>query len=146
MKNTRQYRCWRWCVDTFGVIATINVERASRLAEEAVELAQSMHVNKEEVLAMVERVYANEPGDPFKEIGQVGLCLDALAENVGVSVDDRVELELNRISQIDTEEWHRRQNAKAEKGFARAIIDDPEPLPKNERMIRYQEGRRDLSE
>jgi len=108
----------RWAVETFGQIATDPIERAARLLEEAVELAQSQGLHHSTAAAIIERVFQRDPGDPLKEIGQVAVTLEALAENIGACVEAEAQREFDRVRAISKEAWQTRQNQKAAIGIA----------------------------
>lgn len=119
---TRQEEILNWCVDTFGPVAQVRVERAARLVEEAIELGQVEGVTADMLHRLVDRVYSRPAGKLFKEVGQVGMTLDALAENVGIDVNDAVVAEMLRVRLIPKEDFARRHNAKVDLGIANPIV------------------------
>ncbi len=108
----------QWAVDMFGQIATDPIERAARLLEEAVELAQTQGLHHSTAAAIIERVFNRAPGNAVKEIGQVALTLEVLAENIGACVEAEAQREFDRVRSISKEEWQSRQNRKAAIGIA----------------------------
>lgn len=115
----------QWAVETFGLIAADPVERAARLTEETLELAQSQGLSRATVDAIVERVFARGHGDPAKEIGQVAMTLEALAANLGLSVELEAQREFDRVRSIPKADWEARHNKKAAIGIASPCGDVP---------------------
>ena len=108
--------------DYWPGIGEDRVERGRRLLEEALELAQAVGVSQEQALGHVERAYSRPPGTVDQELGQVVLCVAALAEVEGFLMGDRGEAELFRLAQPGMKEKMRaRHAAKVEAGMAGAI-------------------------
>ena len=108
----------KWAVETFGNVARNRDERAARLVEEAIELAQAEGVP----LAVIERiaahVYSKPAGDPVAELQGVALTLDACAENAGFTVPFLTACELIRVTGRSAAEWKSRHDAKVADGRA----------------------------
>lgn len=117
-ETTRQKKVLDWAVENFGVIATNRDERAARLIEEAVEVAQAEGVPLEIVQRIVERIYSRPPGELSQEIGGLAITLDALAENAGLDVTVEAERELERITSKSKEWWTKKHAEKVEAGTA----------------------------
>ena len=115
-----QQKLLQWAVDVFGDIALEPEERALRFVEEALEVAQ-IHLARDQVDAMVTRVFNREPGKIGKEIGQAAMTLKMLAQAVGVSVDEEIGAEFQRVSSRHIDEWHQRQNDKADMGLGKHV-------------------------
>lgn len=109
-----------WAVDKFGEIARDPRERAMRFIEEAVELAQTQGVTDIDLGRICRRVFTRPAGDVAKEIGQVGMTFEAMAENIGHKVAPLVAAEIERVKTIPKEEWQRRHAAKVAVGAALA--------------------------
>lgn len=74
-----QERVAAWVVDAFGrQVAFDPQERAMRLLEEALELAQAAGLRKLQALALVEYVYGRPLGLVAQEVGGVMVTLAAL--------------------------------------------------------------------
>lgn len=117
-RNTRQTDILQWANDTFGVATADNTgERIRRFAEEFVELAQTVGLDKQALLDIIEHVYAKPAGNLAQEIGQVGVSLLGLAEHLGINADEEERAEFERITSLPPEHWQARQNAKADKGL-----------------------------
>lgn len=122
-----------WAVDKFGEIARDPRERAMRFVEEAVELAQTQGVTDIDLGRICRRVFTRPAGDAAKEIGQVGMTFEAMAENIGLKVAPLIKAEIERVKTIPKEEWQRRHAAKVAVGAALPapphIADAPSPFP-----------------
>lgn len=117
MKRT-QKNVLRWAIDSFGPIAANRDERAARLAEEAVEVAQTEGVPKDVILRIVERVYERPPGELWQEIGGIEITLQALCENVGLSRDECGDREWHRVLSKTKDWWRAKHAAKVAAGTA----------------------------
>lgn len=118
MSDFRQKAVMAWALDSFGPIAANRDERAARLVEEAIEVAQAEGLGIEIIRRILDRVYENPPGELFQEIGGLALTLDALAENAGLSVTTEAERELARITSKPRDWWQRKHAAKVAAGTA----------------------------
>lgn len=98
--SDRQRAALAWVASTFGDGATLSKERAIRFFEEATELVQTANVSHEMILRIIARVYSRPIGDAKKEIGQVGLTLEALAESLALSLEDETAREFERVRTI----------------------------------------------
>lgn len=116
---SRPKHIYEWAIGTFGVIATFQDERAARFLEEALELAQAQGVSEAIAETILARVYAREPGDIAKEIGQAQLTLECLAESRGLCADGLAQQEFDRVRALPKNYFVRRQNAKAKLGIGR---------------------------
>lgn len=118
MNNVRQADIYQWSQNTFGETAALPDERALRFIEEALELAQACGLNHKEVMKVAARVYSRERGNKFREFGQAGLTLEALAECHRVDLNDAANHEFKRILKIPQEEFAQRHAAKVADGIA----------------------------
>ena len=117
-RDERQLAVLHWVADTFGVSTLTREERMRRFVEEAVELAQSEHLSREAVVAVVDHVYGKPPGDPSQEVGGVGVTLLAYCAVRGFSADAEEVREFERVRAIDPAHFRARHNAKAVAGIA----------------------------
>jgi NTP pyrophosphatase (non-canonical NTP hydrolase) len=108
----------KWAIDTFGPIASRRDERAARLLEETLELAQAEGVTQEVAERLVARVYGRPVGDPTREFQAVAATLQAYAELVEDSISSAAEREYQRCLQRPRDEWRKRHDAKAVDGIA----------------------------
>lgn len=114
----RPSRALDWAVKMFGQVALDAKERAMRFTEEAIELAHSLSVPRETVLALVDRVYSRPRGDVRQEVGQATMTLEVLAKAICINADDEADKEFFRIQKIPQEVWQQRHAAKQAIGVA----------------------------
>ncbi len=93
--------------------ATDAPERALRMAEEALELAQACGVNTATLHRLVDYVMSRPVGKPAQEIAGTMVTVYALAGALGVDADSEFETELERIQRPEViERCQRRQHEK----------------------------------
>lgn len=107
-----------WCVRVFGPVARDPRERALRLLEEVLELAQTQGVTYTDARAVAVRTFARDPGSAAVELGQAGMCLEVMAAVMGRDLGREVNLEFARVQDIPDAEFHRRHDAKVAVGAA----------------------------
>jgi hypothetical protein len=117
-RDNRQLAVFRWTAETFGLAALTIGERALRVLEEAVELAQAAGIDHAQVRTLVDHVFAKPPGALKQEAGGVGLCLLAFAEACKFSADEAESAEFERVLQLDPGHFRMRHNKKADAGIA----------------------------
>ena len=76
-----------WVERVFGGKSARPFERALRVVEEVVELAQAEGIPRERVHQIVDYVYGRPAGEWVSEAGAVGLTLLAYCRSRGVSAD-----------------------------------------------------------
>lgn len=92
-----QRRCAEWAKNCFGLSVTEDrAQRNYRFMEEALELAQSHGVTKEEILQLVEYTFSRPPGDPIQEVGGVMTTLSTMCHVYGYDLETCALAELNR--------------------------------------------------
>lgn len=106
-----------WACVTFGPCAVRREERAMRLLEEAMELAQGEGVTLEVARRLSERVWSRPPGATAKEVGQVQTCLEALAVNIGLDPDAEANAERERCLALPASHWKARHDIKTAAGL-----------------------------
>ncbi len=120
-----------WVTTCFGSAAMKREERATRLLEEAVELAQAEGVPQELVDRLTRHVYSKPVGDPPQEGAGVALCLEAWAVSAGQDVRDLALRELERVEGFTPEHFRKRHAAKVAAGSAVAHAPaDPTKSPR----------------
>lgn len=99
--TTYQPRCMQWVRATFSQKPEAHgiEQRSYRFLEEALELAQSVGVNKQDALALVDYVYDRPTGKPAQEVGGTLMCLAALCEVLNIDMFEAGEVELKRAWQ-----------------------------------------------
>ena len=114
----RQKRIFDWSVETYGPSAATFDERALRFLEEALELAQACGIEEDMVGRLAARVYEQEPGPVFKELGQTALMLEALSECRNTDLDEAANAEFERIEGLPKSHFEARHAAKVARGIA----------------------------
>ncbi len=107
-----------WAVQMFGPVAKNRDERAARVLEEAVELAQACGVSQDVCGKIITRVYAREHGDVRSEFGQLQMVLYSFAANENLNPDTEADIEFHRVSQWPKSHWDKRHAQKAKDGIA----------------------------
>jgi hypothetical protein len=127
-RDVRQKRIFEWVESTFGHAASVPRERALRLLEEAVELAQAEGLSIGHVQGVVDHVFSKPPGAPEQEAGGVGVTLLAYCASKRISADEEEARETARVLAIDPSYFRARHNKKADAGIAvRAPEDEGDP-------------------
>lgn len=109
---------YEWAMRSFGREHVHNLPiRSLRLAEEAVELAQSFDVPKEKLHELIEMVYARPKGQFEQEIGGVMMTVTVLSAAVGFDPDSFFDEELRRVLAKSTEHFAKRNQEKIELGM-----------------------------
>jgi len=116
-RDDRQVEFGNWVEAVFGRNCALDVkERATRVLEEACELAQASNVGLDKVLDLVQHVYEKPAGKVGQEAGGLGVCLLAFCEAIGVSADELEQREFDRVTAHPLEHFRVRQNTKADAG------------------------------
>jgi hypothetical protein len=116
---TLRERIGAWVVSRLGGELLRNrPERAMRLAEEAIELAQAEGVSESDVARIVARVYSRPKGEPTQEMGGVMVCCHAWAIAAFQDLDKLTEREVNRVEAVPAEVTRAKHAAKAHAGTA----------------------------
>ena len=116
LRNTRQKQIFKWCKSCFGKGAINHKERVLRFLEESLELAQSLKLEKTDVLKLVDYVYARPLGVPTQEVGGVQIGLLALCEFLNISAQEAENEEFTRILTVNPQHFIDKQNAKNKEG------------------------------
>jgi NTP pyrophosphatase (non-canonical NTP hydrolase) len=107
-----------WCVRCFGTEHAFDTHvRALRLAEEAIEFAQSVLVDTEKLHSLIDYVYSKPAGQPSQELGGVSITLLAACSSAGVEISEVLEAELKRILAKSPEHFANRNQVKVDAGF-----------------------------
>lgn len=116
-----------WCVSTFGAQMALDpLERAARLVEEAIEVAQAAGLGLGAVRNIACRVYHRPAGELRQEIGGCAFTLAALAERAGLNVAHELQCEYERVMSIDPEFFRAKHAAKVAAGTSQRnnLVDD----------------------
>lgn len=93
-----QERAGEWVRKTFGLeILKSKDERAMRVLEEAIELAQATKVDKARVINLVHFVFDKPVGDVAQEAAGVGFTLLAWGDSMELDIATLIEEEIDRV-------------------------------------------------
>ena len=97
-------------------------ERTMRLMEEAIELFDAEHRDRDAARAqahkMVDVVFDNARGDQNQEAGGVIVTLLAYCAAKGLRLDNLANTEIQRVMLLSKDHFKKRQQAKADAGVA----------------------------
>lgn len=111
-------RIVNWVTTRFGVaVALDRQERALRLLEESLELAQAEGVPLDKVASLACHVYDRPVGEPAQELAGVAVCVLAYAHAANADVLDLARQEVERIEKVDPAISRARHDAKAATGL-----------------------------
>lgn len=117
MKDTVQLAL-DWAIRCFGHDHVYNRPiRALRVAEEAVELAQALHVDKDKLHELIDIVYARKAGKPTQEIGGVLMTLNVLCAAHNIDPDEAFLTELRRVLAKPADHFTKRNQDKIDMGL-----------------------------
>jgi hypothetical protein len=117
-RDARQQIVFGWVSRVFGSkIAHSVIERATRVREEAVEVAQAAGVPRDAAVAVLRRCYDREVGDVRSEVANLSVTLLALCGTLKVSAEELERNEIERILAIPEEDMRARQSRKHADGI-----------------------------
>lgn len=97
-RDQRQRTVADWVVRCWGQqVLDSAPERAGRLLEEALELAQACELPADKAAHILAYVYGRDAGDPAQEAGGVGITLLALCASLGLSADTCEQVEVAKV-------------------------------------------------
>lgn len=96
-QKSQQTRVREWIATRLGAEHATPKERAMRLLEESLELAQSEGVIMPDAFRLLQHVFNRPPGDPMQEAGAVGVCLMGYCAARNLDHKAVIEQELQRI-------------------------------------------------
>lgn len=109
-----QLKCADWVLKCFGAeVLADKSERNYRFLEEALELAQSHGVTKEEALKLVDYVFGRPLGEPTQEVGGVMTTLSTMCTVYGYDLEKCATVELDRCHErmdIIRAKWRNKQH------------------------------------
>jgi len=118
-RGRRQAAILDWCHRAFGANggdADVPT-RGRRFLEEALELFQANGGSVEDALRLAWYVFNRPVGEVPQEIGGVMVTLYALAEVLGLSVEECEVAEIDRVLSKPVEYFQKRQQEKREAGL-----------------------------
>lgn len=93
-------------------------ERAARLVEEAIELAQAEGMARSDVVKITNRVFDREVGEVTQEVGGIGVCLLAYCHAADLDFVMLTKREVDRIEKVPAEVTQAKHDAKVKAGTA----------------------------
>lgn len=94
-----QQRCYEWALSTLPPShVSSTTERTFRFLEEALELAQSCNISRDQALTLLNCVFSRPPGGPYQEVGGTLLTLSILCTTLSIPLQSAAEAELSRVS------------------------------------------------
>lgn len=114
-----------WTATRFGAeVLASRRERAARVLEEAIELAQAEGLSIAKCERILEVVYSKPVGDPSQEAAGVGTTLLAWAAATGVDLQATIQAEINRIHSLPVDHFRKKGIEKKALG----VTGDEEPV------------------
>jgi len=114
----RQTLALVWVRKAFGFESTQPKERAFRLLEEAMELAQAEGCSLDDCQLLLQQVYTRPMGAVSTEMGDVAFTLLAYAQSRSLDLERYEAERLQRALLGDIEMFRRRQNEKHAMGLS----------------------------
>jgi NTP pyrophosphatase (non-canonical NTP hydrolase) len=112
-------RVAQWVQRVLGVDCLMNPqERALRLVEEAVELAQVEGLTTAEVGRVVDRVFSRPMGEREQEVGGIGVTLLAYCYATDIDFELLTQREVERVERLDPNRIREKHLQKAIAGTA----------------------------
>jgi hypothetical protein len=119
VRDRRQRAVMDWAFHCFGSRAMGLKERALRVLEEAIELAQAEGVEPAIVNRLTDHVYSKPPGAPNQEVGGVAVTLLCYCERKRLSLEAEEVREFRRVLALPREHFAARHAAKDAAGIAK---------------------------
>jgi hypothetical protein len=108
-----------WLTRVFGAsVAQSRAENATRLVEEAVELAQAEGVPSDVLARVLKRCCSRPVGEPGQEAAGVAFCLLAYTKSAGLDLDHELGKEIAQVEQTRDYDIRERHAAKIALGIA----------------------------
>lgn len=107
-----------WAIRSFGPVARNADERAARVAEEAIEIAQVEGVPLGTIKRIADRVYSRPPGERWQEIGGTMIGILSYAEIIGLSMAECTRREFERVLSKPRDWWQKKHAEKVAAGTA----------------------------
>lgn len=114
----RQQVVFGWVERVFGAsIANNVIERATRVLEEAVEVAQAAGIARETAIRVVNRCFGRDVGNVEDEVANLSITLLALCATLKVDAETLERDEIERILAIPDSHMRDRQARKFDAGI-----------------------------
>jgi hypothetical protein len=117
-RDDRQQLVYEWALRCFGERSMTLPERAARVLEEAIELAQAEGLSLEACGDLARFVYAKPAGDPAQEVGGIAVTLLCYCQVKGLSGEAAEVAEIRRVLSKTPEHFAERHAVKRAAGVA----------------------------
>lgn len=117
-RKRRQAVVLGWATRVFGSCTSSIKERALRLLEESIEVAQAAGLSEDTVRRMVDRVYFRSMGNLREEMGGLLVTALAMCEALGVDGDELERDEMERVLSLPESFVREKHEAKVRQGLA----------------------------
>ncbi len=117
-RKRRQSVVLNWAKRVLGDEAASVKERALRILEEAIEVAQAAGVGEDTTNRMVARVFYRQTGNLQAEVGGLLVTALAMCEAIGVDGDELERDEMERILSLSEDFVREKHQAKVRQGLA----------------------------
>lgn len=118
IRQRRQRAAMQWAERCFGdVLVHKPDERALRVLEEALELAQACGIRPTMIAKLVERVYQKPAGTPKEELAQVLFTGIIMAEALKEDADKLEREEFLRVLSLPVDHFTKRHATKIKEGI-----------------------------
>lgn len=114
----RQAAVMDWVRRCFGDAFATPAERAMRIVEETLELAQVEGLDPARLHFLVDYVFSRPVGEAFQEVGGIRITVLSYAAAKGLSAEDAEVRELERILARDPELFRKRNQEKVAAGVS----------------------------
>lgn len=106
---------WDWAIRCFGTKHCYDTKiRALRLMEEAIEYAQAVECDPNDMRKVMDMVLERPSGIPHKEIGGIMMTLAVACHNSAIDPMSAFEIELIRVLGIDPQVFAKRNLEKVQ--------------------------------
>jgi NTP pyrophosphatase (non-canonical NTP hydrolase) len=117
-RKRRQMVVFKWAARVFGACTLSPMERALRILEEAIEVAQAAGVSEDTTRRMADRVYSRSMGVLRDEVGGLLVTALAMCEVLGVDGDELERDEMERVLSLPESFVREKHDAKVRQGLA----------------------------
>jgi hypothetical protein len=100
--------------------------RALRLLEESAEFGQAIGMTREKAHQLIDYVFSRKAGEPYQELGGVGMCWIVACTAMGFDPSNVALTEIQRIESKPTEHFAKRNQDKNDLGFGIESKNEPE--------------------
>jgi hypothetical protein len=141
MVDSLESRVAEWVCTRIGPDHMHPRERAMRLLEEAIELAQAEGISLDQTLRQSVHVFDRKAGDPAQEAAGVAVCLFGWCAATGNTLHALALAEIMRIEAKPLDQIRGSLARKADADLVVAVVEPTIPCPTSARPERSEDGR-----